>query len=861
MKRYHLIYFIVPVLIIVFCTVALAESPIEWITTSEFAREADPEYQQYFDVASIPWLDSKESDGIVYFVFQSPARIERYDMNAETWLADISLGDTPTAFAVDADGLYISFGRRTSRFDLGGTGETHLHNTSSDATELFTINEFLYIYFSDTLVSVNKFSGTLISSKDYWYSMRGIDVAPTIGKAFARTTGVSPSDIVEVILNSDGTLGNQNDSPYHGDYPSAAKTFVFPGETRVADNSGIIYNSNDLTYSNSLAGSFDNLAFYGDLPIVLRDGTLIAYSNAFLETGRYTPDELPLEIYVKGEFIFSFFDGVQGTDVTKIPIGLLEPDEPGQPVDPNGLSYVPDSVLLGENEVVYLLSRSYLSIFRWSVSQRSYSETIPLSEAPTFMTYSGQPDRLYLAYPSGKITQIALDQTELSETPFANSPQTPCGLATAGEYLFACDPSGAWVSHFTYSPTGTLISQEDWNYRSDEYIWSEANRKMYFFRDDTSPNDLLWEDINENGVIGGRKDSPYHSSEGIVHPIRVAPDGSIVVLGSGRIYDAISLEQIDTLSNNIADAVWGDGDLFTLRAFEGATQVQKWDADYSIQATLRLDGTPIRVFPVSEGLLVITHLFNKPWFWILDLDLNIVYQSPIYQAFLPAVLCNNYCPDFFDDFSNPASGWTVGEDSYVRAEYLNGEYRVLSKQDGYLYLFGAPTCARENYTVEMDARWQGTPGSSYGLLFGLTGDFSYYYLFDVNTDYREFRLYRRSPSGLIQIVTPTYASAINGGTASNHLKVTRNGNQITLYANGTALGTWWDSGITGLGGVGLISSPYIGSPTSDARFDNFNVVKLTTGGAGAQSTGETNVVVCEPGSSHNYIEQIGNLEW
>ncbi|MEA3396025.1 MAG: hypothetical protein U9R05_01005, partial [Chloroflexota bacterium] len=110
-------------------------------------------------------------------------------------------------------------------------------------------------------------------------------------------------------------------------------------------------------------------------------------------------------------------------------------------------------------------------------------------------------------------------------------------------------------------------------------------------------------------------------------------------------------------------------------------------------------------------------------------------------------------------------------------------------------------------------------------------------------------------------VAPTYASAINGGTASNHLKVTRNGDQITLYANGTTLGTWWDSGIIGLGGVGLISSPYIGSPTSDARFDNFNVVKLTTGGAGAQSTDETNVVVCEPRSSHNHIEQIGDLEW
>jgi alpha-tubulin suppressor-like RCC1 family protein len=639
-----IILFVIFILIIPVWTVAFGERSLEdkitdhgdIVNISGNQTHTVVNVIEQFDVFILPtspWLDSKEHASIAYFLFQSPARIERYDMNTEMWLTDIQLDDTPTAFSVDPDGLYISFGRRTSRFDLDGTGETHLHNTSSDVTNLFTINQYLYIYFYETLMSIDKFTGVLIDSRDYWYGMQGIDVAPTIGKAFARNTGVSPSDIVEVILNNDGTLSDQNDSPYHGDYPYATKTFVFPGEARVADNSGIIYNSNDLTYNNSLAGSFDDLAFYGDLPIVLREGTLFAYNNAFLETGQYTPDELPLKIFVKDESIFSFSDGVQGTESTKIPIDLLQPGEPGQPVDPNGLSYVPDSIRIGENEVVYLLSRSYLSVFRWLVSQRSYSETVPLSEAPTFMAYSGNPDRLYLAYPSGEITQIELDQAELSETPFVNSPQTPCGLSTAGEYLFICDPSGAWESHFTYSPTGTLISQVDWNYYSSEYIWSEANRKMYFFRDDTSPNDLLWEDIDVNGVIGDQMDSPYHSGDGIVHPIRVAPDGSIVVLGSGRIYDAISLAQIDALSNNIADVVWGDGDLFTLRAFGGGSQLQKWGNNYAVEVTRQLYGTPERMFLVDEGLLVVTNFLGRPWFSIWDFELNEVYQLSV--LFLP----------------------------------------------------------------------------------------------------------------------------------------------------------------------------------------------------------------------------------
>jgi uncharacterized repeat protein (TIGR01451 family) len=195
------------------------------------------------------------------------------------------------------------------------------------------------------------------------------------------------------------------------------------------------------------------------------------------------------------------------------------------------------------------------------------------------------------------------------------------------------------------------------------------------------------------------------------------------------------------------------------------------------------------------------------------------------RIYLP-IITRNYCPDFFDDFSNPASGWDVVDVSSVRSEYLNGEFRILTKRAGYIYVFQAPTCDRQNYVVEADARWVGTPGHSYGLGFGITADFGQFYVFDINTDYREFRLRRRDAGGFTTIVPPTYSAAINGGTASNHLKVTRNGDQITLEVNGSVLGTWTDGTITGFTGAGVVSSSYSSNPTSDARFDNFSVISL-----------------------------------
>jgi uncharacterized repeat protein (TIGR01451 family) len=201
-----------------------------------------------------------------------------------------------------------------------------------------------------------------------------------------------------------------------------------------------------------------------------------------------------------------------------------------------------------------------------------------------------------------------------------------------------------------------------------------------------------------------------------------------------------------------------------------------------------------------------------------------VHIPPAY-VFLP--LCtHDYCPDYFDNFSNSTSGWEVGDDAYARSEYMNGEYRVLTKRSGYTYVFDAPTCNRQNYAVEADARWVGTPGAAYSLLFGIAGDFSQYYLFDVNTDYQLYWLVRRDPGVWVTLVDATSSPAIHSGTASNHLKATRSGSQITLEVNGTVLGTWDDSAISGLTGAGLASIPYRNLPTSDARFDNFRITNL-----------------------------------
>lgn len=584
-------------------------------------------------VAAAPWLDAQESTGIIYILYTSPSAIKRYQISTETWLSDIALTSTPTAFRVTSDALYIAFGRRASRFTLEGANETHLLNTNYDILSLHVVNSILLVNWSlgsyGNFTSVNLSTGAIVDTKSYYTAaLVGVSMAPTLGKLFGRSTGINPSDIAQVYFSPTGLFNGEVGSPYHGDYPDASMTWVSPNEQIVVDSAGIIYNTADLTYRGSLAGQVDDLAFYGDLLIAIRTGKLFAFSSTFLETGRVIPVHLPLRIFISGETIYSLYSGIQGPQVEKIAVNTLKPPTPGTPIDPNGLNYAPDKVILGKDETVYLLSRQLKSIFRWSVPQRRYLGTIPLLDVPYTIAYAANENRIYVAYSNGSIYQIRLDES-LLETVFASLPTEPCGLATAGSFVFACDESGAWVTHSVFAPSGETLSKKDWNYYSAEYIWNAARQKMYFFRDQSSPNDLIWEDISANGVIGTQKDSPYHSDAGIQHPIRVKADGSIVLLGSGRIYDGLTLSQINTLSNSISDAGWKDDTLVTLRAANGNSELQKWTpVNYGVAKSQAVMGNPISLLPIQEGWLVVTSQAGKPYFSIGSEDLALsVYPS------------------------------------------------------------------------------------------------------------------------------------------------------------------------------------------------------------------------------------------
>ena len=217
------------------------------------------------------------------------------------------------------------------------------------------------------------------------------------------------------------------------------------------------------------------------------------------------------------------------------------------------------------------------------------------------------------------------------------------------------------------------------------------------------------------------------------------------------------------------------------------------------------------------------------------------FQDDNHLAFFPLASAG-FCGPSLDDFSDPKSGWPVGDDGDFLTGYLAGEYQVRSSQNSaYYYLITAPACIRDDYLIAVDARWSSEPGAGYGLLFDITAGYEAFYLFAINTDQQVYWLEYSGPDGWTTLVIPVKTTIVNKGQGSNQLQVTREGSRIRLAINGHHLHELNDSRIEERGRTGIFASPYNGQAVADARFDNYANSALTLAGRSFAPTkdGET----------------------
>jgi hypothetical protein len=213
--------------------------------------------------------------------------------------------------------------------------------------------------------------------------------------------------------------------------------------------------------------------------------------------------------------------------------------------------------------------------------------------------------------------------------------------------------------------------------------------------------------------------------------------------------------------------------------------------------------------------------------WMNMMDFNI-YGAPStsigMEIFLPLIL-KNIVICFQDDFSNPDSGWPMVGDANHNWTYHNGEYHLSINTAGSQSRVMSPAGRYTDFVLEVSAHHAPYPwGDYYALVFGIADYWISWYEFRVNSEYRNYSIWKYSSGSWTALKGLTGSVYINGGSFLNRLKVERSGSTISVYVNGYYLDTVYDGSLTGPRKVGLGGSAYSGGPTPiEIHFDNFQV--------------------------------------
>lgn len=179
---------------------------------------------------------------------------------------------------------------------------------------------------------------------------------------------------------------------------------------------------------------------------------------------------------------------------------------------------------------------------------------------------------------------------------------------------------------------------------------------------------------------------------------------------------------------------------------------------------------------------------------------------------------------FYDDFSDPMSGWPRSADHSAYAMgYVDGEYQILAKQSGLVFVSLAPVQMQSDWIrMSVKARRVGGNALAYGLVFG-------------GSDLHAFMV---SPSGWValwrydaqarqwtEVRGWTRSNTVRGGNEANLLVVDKEDGFVRFFINDTRVEftpAWQDRDAFVAQSMGLAAISFAESgPPADCRFDDY----------------------------------------
>lgn len=269
-----------------------------------------------------------------------------------------------------------------------------------------------------------------------------------------------------------------------------------------------------------------------------------------------------------------------------------------------GLAFTFADVELTTDGVLHFFDVPNNRIHRLDLDTKAMSTPLVGTLPVASMAVAPDGTEAYLGYTGGRIDSF--DLVAGTSRFFGAAPETVSTMIVAGSHLFAIDASGAWDSHSLFDrATGARVAYDDWRNTSRSIVYSPLHQRVYFLNSGVSPTDIDMVSVS-GGMLGGEDDSPYHGDYSLPNPIRLLPDQSGVIVGSGNIFNASDLTYRSSIGLTFTDVAFHSGKMYLIDSVGTNTQIRVLDSALSIVRASYYPGKGRRIFAYQGQLVLVT---------------------------------------------------------------------------------------------------------------------------------------------------------------------------------------------------------------------------------------------------------------
>ncbi|MBK1883515.1 hypothetical protein JIN85_13895 [Luteolibacter pohnpeiensis] len=340
--------------------------------------------------------------GVKYFLFSEPSRVERYDLESGNWLEPILFPTEVADFAVDSSGIFTVSNEELDKLSLDGSQVEMVtqwtnSTTTGGAPVVAADDSNILLYKNGYLFAFDKFTRDQVGEYDFsgesiYYPT--FEFIPQLNRVYFQ----SRPHVNFFIKSENGYSVSKGWDLYDLSY--FERLFVSPNGDQMITDMGDVMSIEDESeiLIDNIEGGITDITYNGNLPVVLRGNTLVAYDDVFQIVGKREISGEVLNIdYSNGEIVVFIEDetSLHGMRIVKVMASDLS-SRSDYLNNGAGLQFAPDQVLTTSDDTLLLLSRKYKRVFRWSFQDQKYISPLVLPVAPDGISYDLKYNKLYV---------------------------------------------------------------------------------------------------------------------------------------------------------------------------------------------------------------------------------------------------------------------------------------------------------------------------------------------------------------------------------------------------------------------------------------------------------------------------------